>query len=63
MFLPNRGVKKKKSLGCINFRARAELSPQLNGPNDSTETSKGYGLRTAGSKLSLWKVHWWPPVR
>lgn len=38
------------------------LSPQPNGRNDSTETSKGYGLRSVWSKLSLWKVHWWLPA-
>lgn len=59
MFLPNRKV---KSLGCINLRAKALLSPQPNGRNGSAETSKGYGWRSARRKLSLWKVHRWPRV-
>lgn len=54
MLLPNRKV--KKSLSCINLRAKAVLSPQSNGCNDPTETSKGYEWRSMGSKVSLWKV-------
>lgn len=58
MLLPNRKVFFFLSLSCIKLRAKAVLSPQSNGCNDPTETSEGYVWRSMGTKLSLWKVHW-----
>lgn len=59
MLLPNRKVLWFfLSLSCIKLRAKAVLSPQSNRCNDATETSKGYVWRSMGTKLSLWKVHW-----
>lgn len=56
IYFPIRKV--KKSLSCINLRAKAVLSLQSNGSNDPMETTKGYVLMSVKKKLSLQKVHW-----